>query len=63
MSDCPACGAEVNSEVERTTRLLLSTLDDERRAKLTEHYQGNPPEILCAGCFDVTVGVLNEAQP
>lgn len=56
---CPACGAEVNSEVERTTRLLLSTLDEARRSKLAETYGGEPPALLCATCFLPTVAVLN----
>jgi hypothetical protein len=57
--ECGACGAEVNEQVERTTRRLLASLDDTRRAILAAHYQGAPPDVLCAGCFNATAGVLS----
>jgi hypothetical protein len=58
---CAACDVGLNEEIERTTRRLLASLDDERRGKLAETYQGTPPDVLCAGCMNVTVAVLNGA--
>lgn len=61
MADCGACGAPLNDEMERTTRRLLTSLDDERRARLTETYKGTAPEVLCATCFNPTISMLNGA--
>jgi hypothetical protein len=58
---CGACDVALNEEIERTTRRLLASLDDERREKLAETYHGIPPDVLCAGCMNVTVAVLNGA--
>lgn len=62
MADCGACGAPLNDEMERTTRRLLASLDDERRARLTETYQGTAPEVLCGPCFLPTVATINGAS-
>jgi hypothetical protein len=59
VTECGACGVQVNEQVEGTTRRLLASLDDTRRATLAAHYQDAPPEVLCAGCFNATAGVLN----
>lgn len=58
-SPCSACGVLVNSEVERTTRRLLASLDAQRHQQLRETYQGEAPEVLCATCMNLAVGVLN----
>jgi hypothetical protein len=59
---CGGCGASISEEVERTTRRLLASLDDERRARLAETYHGEAPEVLCATCFLPTVATLNGAM-
>jgi hypothetical protein len=56
---CGGCGANMSDEMERTTRRLLVSLDDERRARLTETYKGTVPEVLCPTCFLPTVATLN----
>lgn len=56
---CAACDVALNEEIERTTRRLLASLDDERRGKLAETYRGVPPDVLCATCMNVTVAFLN----
>ncbi len=59
---CGACGVLVNSEVERTTRRLLASLDLERHQLLRETYQGEAPEVLCAECMNLAVGALNGGE-
>lgn len=57
---CGACGVDLSDEMAMTTRRLLASLDEGRRAKLVETYQGSePPEVLCGECFLPTVATLN----
>lgn len=60
---CNACSDPIPSQfVADTTRRILDTLDDRRRAFLIDTYRGAPPTVLCATCFGVTVGVMNQAM-
>jgi hypothetical protein len=59
---CDACGEPIPSPfVVETTRRILDGLDARRRAFLIETYRGAPPTVLCASCFGVTVGSMNQA--
>lgn len=58
---CQSCTAEVPEEVQRMTRRLLASLDAQRSQRLAQAYGGQAPEMLCAGCMNVTVGTLNQA--
>jgi hypothetical protein len=63
MTACPACGAEMSAEAERTTTRLLANLDDVRRERLTLLYRTHGavvPERLCSSCFLPLAGVLNQ---
>jgi hypothetical protein len=58
---CDACGEDVNEEVERTTRRLLASLDERRKAKLADIFEGRSvPEVLCAPCFNPILATVNE---
>jgi len=58
---CGACGADVSEEVERTTRRLLASLDDRRKAKLADIFEGRSvPDVLCAPCFNPILATVNE---
>ena len=62
LNRCDACSDPIPSQfVVETTRRILDTLDDRRRAFLIDTYRGAPPTVLCATCFGVTVQAMNEA--